>query len=71
MSEERREMSEAKRKKPSELKMKEMSEGKKVRNERGKKSNERGNKAGYTATEVACGWAGAIFEVFRQFGQER
>ena len=23
------------------------------------------NKAGYTATEVACGWAGAIFEVTR------
>ena len=21
------------------------------------------NRAGYTATEVACGWAGAIFEV--------
>ena len=29
------------------------------------------NKAGYTATEVACGWAGAIFEVTRQFGQEQ
>ena len=27
------------------------------------------NKAGYTATEVACGWAGAIFEVTRPFGQ--
>ena len=27
------------------------------------------NKAGYTATEVACGWAGAIFEVTRSFGQ--
>ena len=26
------------------------------------------NKAGYTATEVACGWAGAIFEVTRPFG---
>ena len=23
------------------------------------------NKAGYTATLVACGWAGAIFEVSR------
>ena len=22
-----------------------------------------GNKAGYTATPVACGWAGAVFEV--------
>ena len=29
------------------------------------------NKAGYTATEVACGWARAIFEVTRPFGQER
>ena len=28
-------------------------------------------KAGYTATEVACGWAGAIFEVSGAFGQER
>ena len=29
------------------------------------------NKAGYTATPVACGWAGAIFEVIRPFGQEQ
>ena len=29
------------------------------------------NKAGYTATDVACGWAGAIFEVTRPFGQEQ
>ena len=29
------------------------------------------NKAGYTATPVACGWAGAIFEVTGAFGQER
>ena len=29
------------------------------------------NKAGYTATEVACWWAGAIFEVPRPFGQEQ
>ena len=29
------------------------------------------NKAGYTATEVACGWAGAIFEVTRPFGHEQ
>ena len=29
------------------------------------------NKAGYTATKVACGWAGAIFEVTRPFGQEQ
>ena len=27
------------------------------------------NKAGYTATPVACGWAGAIFEVSKAFGQ--
>ena len=30
-----------------------------------------GNKAGYTATPVACGWAGAIIEVFPSFGQEQ
>ena len=30
-----------------------------------------GNKAGYTATEVACGWTGAIFEDTRPFGQEQ
>ena len=29
------------------------------------------NKAGYTATQVACGWAGAMFEVTRPFGQEQ
>ena len=29
------------------------------------------NKAGYTATPVACGWAGAIFEVSGVFGQEQ
>ena len=29
------------------------------------------NKAGYTATEVACGWAGAIFEVTRPFRQQQ
>ena len=27
------------------------------------------NKAGYTATPVACGWAGAVFEVTKSFGQ--
>ena len=31
----------------------------------------RRNKAGYTATLVACGWAGAIFEVASSFGQEQ
>ena len=30
-----------------------------------------GNKAGYTATPVACGWAGAIIEVSGAFGQEQ
>ena len=29
------------------------------------------NKTGYTATLVACRWAGAIFEVTRPFGQEQ
>ena len=29
------------------------------------------NKAGYTATPVACGWAGAVFEVISSFGQEQ
>ena len=29
------------------------------------------NKAGYTATPVACGWAGAIIEVNPSFGQEQ
>ena len=27
------------------------------------------NKAGYTATPVACGWAGALIEVTSSFGQ--
>ena len=27
------------------------------------------NKAGYTATPVACEWAGAVFEVTQSFGQ--
>ena len=29
------------------------------------------NKAGYTATPVACGWAGAVFEVTQSFEQEQ
>ena len=37
----------------------------------GKKERKKANKAGYTATPVACGWAGAIFEVTRPFGQEK
>ena len=34
-------------------------------------SADKRNKAGYTATEVACGWAGAIIEVSGAFGQEQ
>ena len=30
-----------------------------------------GNKVGYTATPVACGWAEATFEVTKSFGQEQ
>ena len=33
-------------------------------------SSLKNNKAGYTVTLVVCGWAGAIFEVARPFGQE-
>ena len=33
--------------------------------------NMKKNKAGYTATEVGCGWAEALFEVTRPFGQEQ
>ena len=29
------------------------------------------NKGGYTATPVACRWAGAMFEVIRPFGEEQ
>ena len=29
------------------------------------------NKAGYTATAVACGWAGAILQVIGTFGHEQ
>ena len=39
---------------------------KKKRKVKGKK-----NKAGYTVIPVVCGWAGAIFEVTRPFGQEQ
>ena len=31
----------------------------------------RRNKAGNTATLVACGWAGAVLEVTRASGQDR
>ena len=36
-----------------------------------RKTGEKRNKAGYTATLVACGWAEAIFEVSGAFGQEQ
>ena len=29
------------------------------------------NKAGYTAAPVACGWAGAVIELTKAFGQEQ
>ena len=35
------------------------------------KMTETENKAGYTATPVAGGWAGAIVEVTRSFGQKQ
>ena len=41
------------------------------RKNRKKKKKTKKNKTGYTATPVACGWAGAIFEVSGVFGQER
>jgi len=37
----------------------------------GGRCGRRRNKAGYTAIEVACGWAGAILEVTRLFRQEQ
>ena len=36
-----------------------------------KKDRKKENKAGYTATPVACGRAGAIFQVTRAFEQEQ
>ena len=38
---------------------------------KGLKARTGSNKAGYTATPVACGWAGAMFEVTLSFGQEQ
>ena len=35
-----------------------------------KKEKKKKNKAVYTATPIACGWAGAIIEVTGSFGQE-
>ena len=29
------------------------------------------NKAGYMATPVACGWAGAVFELLKHLGRSR
>ena len=39
-----------------------------VRRQRNKPRKEK-NKAGYTATLVACGWAGAVFEFLERFGK--
>ena len=39
----------------------------KTKKKREKKINK--SKAGYTATPVACGWAGAVIEIIRSFGQ--
>ena len=36
-----------------------------------KKINKENNKSRYMATEVACGWTGAIFAVTRPFGQKQ
>ena len=48
---------------------------KKQKNKSGKvetiEDGREGNKAGYVATPVACGWAGAIIEVSGKFGQEQ
>ena len=43
----------------------------KGRKRRKKKKGDERNKAGYTGTPVACGWAGAIIEVTCLFGQEQ
>ena len=44
---------------------------KKKKQKRNMKRKRKRNKAGYTATPVACGWAGAVFEVSRVFRQEQ
>ena len=36
-----------------------------------REKRKKANMAGYTATPVACGWAGATFEVSVAFGQEQ
>ena len=33
------------------------------------KTEDNGNKARYTATPVACGWVGAIFELLEHWGR--
>ena len=52
--------------------MKELT-NKRTKNERMKQMDrkKRKNKVGNTANLAACGWAGAIFEVTRPFGQEQ
>ena len=59
-----------KKKRKEEKKRKEKKRERKKEREREKKEG-RKNKAGYTATPVACGWAGAIFEVTKQHVQEQ
>ena len=34
-----------------------------------KQSKKEKNKAGYTATSVACGWAGAVFELLKHLAR--
>ena len=35
------------------------------------KASRNPNKAGYTATPVACGWSGVVIDFTRSFGQEQ
>ena len=42
-----------------------------IEKKKGHESTKKTNKAGYTATPVACGWAGAVFEVTSSLGQEQ
>ena len=51
--------------------MKKMKKKKMKRKKKMKKKLSISEKAGYTATPVACGWAGAVSEVTRPFGQDQ
>ena len=57
---------ERKKKRKYESKKERLKEGNKKEMMEGKK-----NKAGYTATDVVCGWAGAIFEVTKPVRKEQ